>query len=143
MTRPNLLERLAQIEEEREKRLQSMMGDLQDGAIFRSGRRDDAFVMILPDLDGENRWRLQYFDSRGFSGHSLHPDQEAARRASAIAGYYIRDDGALDRIQNTPAFLRGNFVTDLIDKINAGTMGFAELEPRMAEYDRTHNLVPQ
>lgn len=123
------------------QRMLSMMGDLQNGAIFRSARRDDAWCMVIPDLDGEGQWRLQYFDRRGFSGHSVYPDQDKARYEAVMEGFYLRDDEALDRLQETHEFKRGNFATDLIGKINTGEIAFAELNQRLAEYDLQHQPV--
>ena len=118
---------------ERERKL-SMMGDLNDGAIFRSAIRD-AWCMVLPDVDGGGCWRLQYFDCRGFSGHRVFANQKIACREMLMEGYKVRDDDALERVQCTHAFKRGNFATELITKVNLQEITMTEMHQHLLNYD--------
>lgn len=128
-----LEQRLAESEKRIALRIASI-GVIGDAAIVKHHERDQ-WQMILPDIDGGGRWRIQVFDLKGFSGHMLFGGKEAAVRDASRNGYFIRDDDALDRLQDTPAFIRGNFATDLLAKVNAGVLSVFEASARLVDYD--------
>ena len=105
------------LRKEREKAERAAVGDITDGVVLRheEGRR---FVMVLPDVDGGGKWRIQRFDAQGFSGHMVFKDQEEALEAALGEGFKTRDDGAMDRMQDTPEWERGMFAADMIQKVN-------------------------
>lgn len=128
------------IEEQRAIRTRGIesIGEVDDCAIVRkraNGQLVDQWNMILRDASEEGKWRIQEFDSRGFSGHVCFATKELAIEEAASNGYSDRDDMALDRIQNTPSFQRGMFTADLIARINSGKMTHAEGDRRLAQYD--------
>lgn len=117
------------------------IGHVGDGAIVRHKSLSHQWLMILQDASEPGKWRTQSFDLKGFSGHMVYQDRAAAVDAAASGGYTVRDDEALDRIQDTPAFQRGLFVCDLIRSINLGQMTREEGDRRLAAYDETHRVL--
>lgn len=121
------------------RRAIAAIGDVGECAIVRQCGRDgvaaDRWKMILPDASEPGNWRTQTFDMRGFYGHVSFATRELAIADAANSGFSLRDDTALDRIQDTPAFQRGLFVTDLVGQVNAGKITHAEGDRRLAEYD--------
>ncbi len=122
---------------ESQKRVASRIaaiGEVADAAIVKHHERDQ-WHMILPDVDGAGMWRLQTFDQKGFIGHSLFNGKDEAIRDAARSGYYVRDDGALDRLQRTPAFIRGSYALDLLGKVNTGALSAFDAHALLMDYD--------
>lgn len=122
------------LRKERKKAERAAVGDITDGVVLRheEGRR---FVMVLPDVDGGGKWRIQRFDAQGFSGHMVFKDQEEALEAALGEGFKTRDDGAMDRMQDTPEWERGMFAADLIQKVNGKVITRDEGDRLLAEFD--------
>lgn len=125
---------LTEIREERAARIRAV-GDVAQGAILRQevGQR---WAFLLPDMGEPGKWRIQYFDLRGFSGHGVYDTPAALVDAAILGGYLVRDDAALDRVQDVPSFRRGCFAGELIDKINAGLIDYETANSLLAQYDR-------
>lgn len=129
-------------------KLMSMYGSKIAEAIERIGKFEEVaiikheasnrWIMILPDISGEGRWRLQHFDLGGFMGHQVFDTKrEAIREAANSIRFPVRDDGALDRIQNTPDFLIGNYRTEQLHRLNRGLIGYSEFKASVADYGRS------
>ena len=56
----------------------------------------DSWAFILPDVNGDKNWRIQYFDADGFSGHSCFNAINEAAEALIKEGFRSLDIGALD-----------------------------------------------
>ena len=125
--------------EKRERAALAAIGDMSGGGILRH-RDGERWVFILPDVDCGGRWRIQRFDARGFSGHEVHPDCAQCVRLSVREGFTTRDDGALDALQGTASFQRGNYVSDLIRRINCREIDHAAADRLLAEYDAAQAL---
>jgi len=117
------------------------IGDVGDCAIVRDANGLDRWQMILRDASEPGKWRTQSFDLKGFSGHMAYPDRDAAIHAAASSGFTARDDTALDRIQDSPQFQRGLYVTELIGRVNAGAISYNEGDRLLAEYDECHRVL--
>lgn len=117
------------------------VGEVQDCAIVRHSSRDHQWQMILRDASEQGKWRTQSFDLKGFSGHMVYDTKQAAIEAAATQGFTLRDDAALDRIQDSPSFQRGLYVTDLIGRVNSGRMKYAEADALLAKYDETARVL--
>lgn len=117
------------------------IGDVGDCAIVRDKSGADRWQMILRDASEPGKWRTQSFDLKGFSGHMVYPDRDAAIHAAASSGFTVRDDMALDRIQDSPQFQRGLYVTDLIGRVNSGVISYGEGDRLLAEYDECHLVL--
>lgn len=125
---------MIRLRKEREARELAAVGDLSDGGILRGddGRR---YVMVLPDVDGGGRWRIQRFDAQGFSGHEVFPGMLEAAKAAVGEGFKARDDGALDALASRPEWARGMFICDLIQRMNGGQITRAEADRLLAEFE--------
>lgn len=124
---------LAEIRSARQKTL-AVIGDVTNGVILRddSGKR---FAFLLPDMTEQGKWRIQRFDERGFSGHGIFNTQLELVEAAANEGFKTHDPGALDRLQDTPAFQRGNYLTELVRQVNSKEITMAEGDRLLAAYD--------
>ena len=110
------------------------MGDPANGVELRHSA-DARYVLLLPDVAEPGMWRMQRFDPKGFSGHDLHPSKEALLESAAGQGFVEPDPGALDRLAQTPAFQRGNFLTDLVRQINGRTLTHDQANAQLSAYD--------
>lgn len=100
-----------------------LIGEVIEFAIVKH-HQEDQWFMILPDVSGHGRWRLQSFDLRGFSGHMLFSCKVQAIHEAASLRYTVRDDGALERLQNTPDFQIGLFAVEQLALHNRGAISF-------------------
>ena len=53
-------------------------------------------------------------------------------------GYRHRDDGALDRVAALPSFERGNYVMDLVQRVNRGELPVQACRTLVDAYDAAH-----
>lgn len=120
--------------QDRTARRIAAIGDITDGAIVRqdSGERWD---FLLPDMTEPGKWRMQYFDVRGFSGHGIYNTIEQLAIAAVAGGFLTRDDDALDRVQELASFQRGNYAADLIRQVNAGELQYADANALLSQFD--------
>lgn len=123
----------AEFDRRRSERTASI-GDVSNGAILAS-ESGSRWVFLLPDMTEQGKWRMQRFDERGFSGHGIYNTHDELVLAAANDGFFRHDPGALDRLQDTPLFQRGNFLTDLVQRVNARELSHAEADRLLAEYD--------
>jgi hypothetical protein len=100
--------------------------------VSESGKR---WAFLLPDMTEPGRWRLQYFDERGFSGHAIYDTEAQLLEAAWTEGFRSPAPGALDRIAQTPSFQRGNFAADLIRRINLRELTHEQANDELAAYD--------
>lgn len=130
-------EEMLRLRREREARELAAVGDLSGGGILRNddGRR---YAMILPDVDGGGKWRIQRFDAAGFSGHMVFAGQHEATAAAIGERFKTRDDGALDALASRPEWARGMFVCDLAQRMNGGMLDWREANRLIEEYDLQH-----
>jgi hypothetical protein len=134
----SLPDRLEQMIEEskikKAKRLEAA-GDLSDGGIL-ANKDATMWMMVLPEItEGRAKWRTQSFGEMGFTGHLVFNSMHEAKEEAVRMGFYQRDDEALSRLQDTPKFQRGNFLLDLVARINSGTLTHAEGDRLIADYD--------
>jgi len=118
----------------------TLIGDVTDLAIVKHHQQDQWF-MILPDVSGHGRWRLQSFDLSGFSGHMVFSCKVQAIHEAASLRFTVRDDGALERLQDTPDFQIGLFAVEQLALHNRGAISFEDyLENVRAFKDETYGL---
>lgn len=89
------------------------------------------WMMILPDVSGMEFWRTQTFDLNGFSGHMVHNSMDIAIRHAVSCWFRIRDDAALNRLQNTPEFEFGQYYSEQIGFLKERKIDFAEFNLRV------------
>lgn len=109
------------------------IGEIEYIAIVKH-RTGECWTMILEDVSGEGRWRCQSFDTKGFSGHMVFESKDEAIRNAAMMNFTVRDDGALDRLQDTLDFQAGLFSTEQIALLNRGEIDFSEYIARTKAY---------
>lgn len=99
------------------------IGEVKDFAIVKHRERD-SWLAVLPDVSGLGRWRLQSFDTKGFSGHMIFSSKTEAIVEAASQHCTVRDDGALDRLQDTVEFKIGLFAIEQLMLLNRGEISF-------------------
>lgn len=124
---------LAALRREREEGI-GALGSAAEGLELTtdSGKR---WAFLLPDMTEPGRWRLQYFDERGFSGHGIYDTEAQLLEAAWSAGFRQVDQGALDRVAGLASFQRGNFASDLIRRINLRELTHEQANAELAAYD--------
>lgn len=130
---------LSRIRQAKERAI-AAIGQVEDCAIVKSKHRD-AWQMILADASTPGKWRIQTFDARGFTGHMVFKDKQEAVEYAATHDYVDRDDSALDRVFDTPAFQRGLFASDLLTRINMGQMTLEQGNVELARYDEAQSVM--
>lgn len=110
------------------------LGDMSEGGILKQAS-SERWAFVLPDMTEPGKWRIQYFDARGFSGHGVYNTGDECVDSALASGFTVRDDQALDRVQGLASFWRGNHAADLIRRINCGELTHAQGDALMAEYD--------
>lgn len=110
------------------------LGDMSQGGILKQAT-SERWAFVLPDVSEPGKWRIQYFDTRGFSGHSVYNTADECVDSALASGFALRDDQALDRAQQLASFWRGNYAADLIQRINSGAMTHAQGDALLSMYD--------
>lgn len=131
--RLNFDQYLAKIHQELADRI-AKIGAVEHIAIVKHESDANRWQMILPDVSGRNAWRTQSFDLNGFSGHHVFKDKDAAIKDAAQSHFTVRDDGALDRLQDTLDFQLGLYATEQIQHLNFGRISFADYTNRLSDY---------
>lgn len=98
--------------------------------------RNERWMMILEDVSGGGRWRIQNFDANGFEGHIIFSNKVEAVRHAAAQDFTARDDGALDRIQNSDSFQAGLYASDQLRLLNGGDITFKDYCARMKAFQQ-------
>lgn len=115
-------------------RAREALGDPAEGQVLRKGEQE-RWALLLRDATEPGAWRLQYFDTNGFSGHATLAGREVAQSRAIEQGYVARDPGALDRVWGTASFQRGLFASDLLQRAQRDAMPFQEVALTLAQYD--------
>lgn len=114
--------------------LLARIGTIEGGVILKHQSRAD-WQFVLPDLECSSRWRAQRFDVNGFGGHSVHTNLSDALQSMLLYGYTVRDDDALDRMQQMQSFARGNFIADILQKMEQGSLTHEQADAELKSYD--------
>lgn len=117
------------------------IGLVDEVAIVRHEDSESRWVMILADASSQGKWRTQSFDKNGFGGHMTFNTKELAIENAAGMGFTVRDDGALDRIQDTHEFQRGLYAADLILQYNMGQIDMAQFNAAIVRFDETNKVL--
>ncbi|CAE6963280.1 hypothetical protein [Paraburkholderia domus] len=72
-----------------------------------SNSSQDRWAFVLPDVSRDGKWRIQYFDESGFSGHGSYDTLVDAVQDMIQSGYRELDIGALDRLGSTGRWAQG------------------------------------
>jgi len=115
------------------------IGDISDGVILRH-KSSARWAFMLPDMTEPGRWRVQYFDESGFTGHRVRDTKQDIVEDTVREGFTVPDHEALDRLQSTQRFQRGNFIAGLIFQVNLGGISKTEGDRLLCEYDSKYGL---
>lgn len=124
---------LAKLHSDQAARIERI-GRFEDVAIVRHQKDENRWQMILRDVSGGDAWRTQSFDRKGFYSHMVFKNKAEAIKDAAQHGFTIRDDGILDRLQDTPEFQEGLFMVEQMTLLNSGRINFSEFNTRMHNY---------
>src|ERR1035437_5756076 len=114
------------------------IGDVGDIAIVKHDQ-DDRWKMILRDASEPGKWRTQTFDKHGFSGHHGCNTKDEAIADAASGWFILRDDAALDRLQDTAEFQLGLYAAELIQRMNVGEINYAQMNQMLIERQAQDN----
>jgi len=137
--RPPALQKLIDDQKAEQVRRIASIGEVGDIAIMRNEKGDRWYAILGNASDeGNSPYRIQHFDANGFSGHMVYASKDEAIKEAARDGYYRRDDGALDRMQNTPAFQRGLEAAEIIRRANARELTWEEANAEFAKIEERY-----
>ena len=97
-------------------------------------KTQDQWAFILPDVSGDQLWRIQYFDLDGFSGHQCYATLELATEELIRSGYYIPDAGALDRAASHFRWTLGVKRLEIRTLFDRGLIDFREMCEKMLPF---------
>ncbi len=89
------------------------------------------WAFILPDVSGDSAWRIQSFDEDGMIGHQCYSTLEEA--AEELCINTVIDEGALDRLSQTPRWAAGVRRHEIRLAHSRGLISWNELLEQMAE----------
>lgn len=118
----------------------SVLACLKDIVTLKDRTGRDRWIMVLRDFSDANCWRTQSFDINGFSGHAIFESRELAIESAIRSGFLHREDEALDRVQDLPSFMLGNFCCDQIAKFNAGEISYQQYLQSVSNYKVLHGM---
>lgn len=95
------------------------------GVEFQS-KEGNRYAFITRDMSQHGAYRIQYFDRDGFSGHAVYKSLGETVQEMVKEGYRSEVKGALSQLSSTVSFMRGNEVSALIGKLNAGQITHQE-----------------
>ena len=98
-----------------------------------SDMHGERFAVLLEDASEPGRYRAQYYDARGFSGHATRDTLQAVLEEIVLDGYRVPAPGAMQRLCQTHEWAMGTFVTHLIDKVNAGQLTYQAMHEELAK----------
>lgn len=85
------------------------------------------FVLISPDVNEDDPFRVTYFSANGLSGHNLYRTAEAALAAAVGEGYTQIVPGRMDELSQQDSFKAGLEYAERVRKYNAGEISAQEL----------------
>ncbi|AJW47577.1 hypothetical protein DEE91_23770 [Ralstonia pickettii] len=94
------------------------------GVECRAVKRE-AWAFVLADVSCPGRFRIQYFDLDGFSGHYVHKTLEEAVEDMVTSGYRQIDTGALDRVAATERWALGVKRSAIMQRHQSGMIDWA------------------
>lgn len=102
------------------------------GVECRAVKRE-AWAFVLADASCPGRFRIQYFDLDGFSGHHVHKTVEEAIEDMVTSGYRQIDIGALDRVAATDRWALGAKRAAIMQRHQSGMDEWATTVAKLAE----------
>ena len=118
------------------------------GIEFKSeGTGRARYAVVLPDASQQGKWRISYFDERGFSSHHVEETRDAAVKSMVSDGFTIESRGTLDELAATREWKLGTDYADIIDQLNRKIIThdeFMRLQAKLNEdYERDKNGAPR
>ena len=95
------------------------------GIEYRHESRE-AWAFLLPNVSGDDAWRIQYFDPDGFSRHACYTTSREAVEEMVQEGYITQDAGALDRHSLTKRWSIGVKRSSVMQRHNSGEITWAD-----------------
>ncbi|TDX26773.1 hypothetical protein DFO67_11538 [Modicisalibacter xianhensis] len=95
--------------------------------------KQQRFAVILEDASEPGRYRAQYFDANGISGHATRDSAEEVLEELVRDGYRELAPGAMQRLSQTRDWSLGTLMANLIAQVNAGRMTYRAMQDEMAK----------
>ena len=108
------------------------------GVEFRMSQRK-AWAVVIPNLNGEQEWKIQYFDEDGFSGHTACETLDKAVDTMIAEGFTQFDPGRLDKLVGTIRWDFGVKKQTVRDRFNQGLITWAQMVAEIATLNEFHS----
>lgn len=95
--------------------------------------KQQRFAVILEDASEPGRYRAQYFDANGISGHATRNSAEEVLEELVRDGYRELASGAMQRLSQTREWSLGTLMANLIAQVNAGRLTYRAMQDEMAK----------
>jgi hypothetical protein len=95
--------------------------------------RSERYAAILRDASEPGRFRAQFYDASGISGHQTRDSAEEVLEELIRDGYRMLAPGAMQRLSQSREWALGTLMANLIAQVNAGRMTYQGMHDAMAE----------
>ncbi len=111
--------------------LAAKLGAEPGGLVLAQKRSNgsDMGAYISPEPDGTGRWRITWFDARGFSGDTQRKDKAACVLVALQDGYRDTNRQLLRTLMKQPSFQEGNEDTEKVRDANKKADEAKKVEP--------------
>ncbi|AJY53200.1 hypothetical protein [Halomonas sp. KO116] len=87
----------------------------------------DLYAVILPDATEPGHYRAQFFDEKGFSGHSTYATPEQVLKDLISTGYVLTAKNALETLSTQESWRLGVQAQEYRDLFHYGKLTFSEM----------------
>jgi hypothetical protein len=103
----------------------------------------DRWAFLVPEMSSpeDGKFRIQYFDKKGFYSHSTQKTMEEALETMLNEGFHEQDRGALDRLSRDPAWRRGSEVGALLQRLNGRCITHKQFEAELAVINSRYEIA--
>ena len=107
---------VAELRDKKETGIQSLKDSNDGNTIGIEAQSTDGkrFAVVLPDASEPGRFRVQNYDKSSFSGHQVYNTEQEALDAMWADGYRKSAQGAMNKLEGTPAWKQGMKFSDQV-----------------------------
>jgi len=107
---------VAELREKKETEIQTLKDSNAGNIVGIEAQSTDGkrFAVVLPDASEPGKFRVQNYDKSSFSGHQVYNSEQEALDALWVDGYRTSAQGAMNKLEGTPAWKQGMKFSDQV-----------------------------
>lgn len=126
----------------KQEKLNTMLSHYESDGLGSTYRHNEQFAFVLRDASAPGRFRCQYFDRRGFFGHSTFNSVGDVLVELCDMGYTVPEPKCtVDVFSQTNDWLLGTQVTALVQSVNSGNLTMAEADELYLAYKQDLHIA--